>query len=68
MNSLAFRCAGITNMSMLGKLGEKLFPNASRWERRQKMTAIILTVVGGIILIATVALIMVKASKMRAVY
>ena len=55
-------------MSMLGKLGEKLFPNASPWERRQKMTTIILTVVGGIILIATVALIMVKASKMRAVY
>jgi hypothetical protein len=48
-------------------LGERLFPNASHWERRQKMMVIVLAVVGSVVLVAGVALIMVQASKIHLV-
>jgi hypothetical protein len=48
-------------------LGERLFPNASPWERRQKMLVVVLSIVGSIVLIAGVALIMVQASKIHLV-
>jgi hypothetical protein len=67
MNSLAFPCVGITKPAMPWNFGEKLFPNASPWERRQKMMVIVFTVLGSIVLIAGVALIMVQVSKVHLV-
>lgn len=67
MNSLAFPHVGITEQVMPWNLGERLFPNASPWERRQKMLVVVLSIVGSIVLIAGVALIMVQASKIHLV-
>ena len=67
MNSLAFPYVDITTDEMPWNFGEKLFPNASPWERRQKMMVIVFTIVGSIVLIVGVALIIVQVSKVHLV-
>jgi hypothetical protein len=67
MNSLAFPYVNIKRHVMPWNLGEKLFPNASPWERRQKVMVIVFTIVGGLVLIAGVAFIMVQVSRMHLV-
>lgn len=43
-------------------LGKLIFPKADPWERRRKMDALILTVVGSLLLIGVVVLLLVSVS------
>ena len=47
---------------MLWNLDEKLFPNALPFERRRKMAALLLRILGLILLVAAVAWIIIRVS------
>jgi hypothetical protein len=50
---------------MVSKLGEKLFPKDTRFEQRRKTALLFLTLFGVIVLVAGVALVMIRISQVN---
>lgn len=50
---------------MVSKLGEKLFPKDTRFEQRRKITMLFLALIGVLVLVAGVALVMIRISDVN---
>jgi len=55
----------VKKVTMVSKLGAKLFPKDTRFEQRRKTMMIFLTIVGMIALVGAVALVMVRLSQVN---